>query len=93
MKNEVDPWRQKSKKREGVTEDSEGEPGEDNPGNLLHAQEPLQMGETVEVHGKTWKRVEDLEEDTRTEPEFASKFSRLHYNESARETFWFRVQA
>jgi hypothetical protein len=43
------------------------------------------MGETVEVNGKTWKRVEGLEEDARTEPEVASKFSRLHYNESTKE--------
>ncbi len=74
----------------GITEDSEGEPGEENPENLLDAQEPLRMGDTVEAHGKTWKRVEGLEEDARTETEVASKFSRLHYNESTREIdiFW-----
>ncbi len=69
----------------GITEDSEGKPGQGNPGNLLYAQEPLRMGDTVKTHGKIWKRVEGLEEDTRTEPEVASKFSRLHYNESTRE--------
>ena len=73
-----------------VTEDSEGEPGENNPGNLLNAMEPLSIGDTVEAHGKTWKRVEGLTVDARTEPVEASKFKRLHYNESTREVdiFW-----
>jgi hypothetical protein len=68
-----------------VTEDSEGEPGEANPGNMRDALEPLSIGDTVEAHGKTWKRIEGLTEDARTEPVLASKFKRLHYNESTRE--------
>ncbi len=73
-----------------VTEDSEGGPRENNPGNLLNAMEPLGIGDTVEAHGKTWKRVEGLTEDARTEPVEASKSKRLHYNESTREVdiFW-----
>ena len=68
-----------------VTEDSEGEPCEANPGNMRDALEPLSIGDTVEAHGKTWRRIEGLTTDRRNEPEVASKFKRLHYNESTRE--------
>ena len=71
---------ERAEPRGNVTEDSEGEPGENNPGNLLNAMEPLSIGDTVEAHGKTWKRVEGLTVDARTEPVEASKFKRLHYN-------------
>jgi hypothetical protein len=52
--------------------------------------EPLSIGDTVEAHGKTWKRVQGLTVDARTEPVEASKFKRLHYSESTREVdiFW-----
>ncbi len=70
-----------------VTEDSEGEPGEGNRGNLDKAREPLRIGDRVEAHGQGWERIEGLTVDGRTEPVEASKFKRLHYNES-KSTFF-----
>jgi hypothetical protein len=78
--------RRREEDEEGkVTDDSEGEPGEDDPGNLLYAEAALRMGDTVEAHGKTWKRVGELTVDARTEPELSSRFKRLHYSESTKE--------
>ncbi len=78
--------RRREEDEEGkVTDDSEGEPGEDMPGNMLYAEAALRMGDTVQAHGKTWKRVEELTEDARTEPELKSRFKRLHYSESTKE--------
>ncbi len=68
-----------------MTEDSEGEPGEGNRGNLEEARAPLRIGDRVEAHGQGWERIEDLTVDGRTEPVEASKFKRLHYNESMYE--------
>ncbi len=70
---------------EYATEDSEGEPGKGNRGNLGEARAPLKIGDRVEAHGQGWERIEGLTVDGRTEPVEASKFKRLHYNESTRE--------
>ncbi len=41
-----------------VTEESEGENGEDRPLDQRDAVEPMKLGDTVEAHGVTWESRE-----------------------------------
>jgi hypothetical protein len=68
-----------------VTDDSEGENGEDRPLDERDAMEVMKLGDQVVVHGLTWERREDLTEDSRTEPELETTFANIRFDESTRE--------
>lgn len=70
-----------------VTSDSEGEMGETNQGDFPRRPtlEPLSVGDRVTVHGVTWERIEQLEEDCRTQEEVETKFRRIHFTDATRE--------
>jgi hypothetical protein len=79
-----DPEPEEADSGGNVTSDSDGEMGENNM-NMRDAQEPLAIGDTVEVNGVTWQRLESLEEDVRTEPEVKTTFTRLHVDDTTKE--------
>jgi hypothetical protein len=49
-----------------VTDDSEGENGEDKPLDERDRKEPLKLGDQVEAHGIKWERVDSLRDDCRS---------------------------
>ncbi len=68
-----------------VTEDSDGENGEDRPLDDRDAMESLKVGNTVEAQGFTWEMREDLTTDCRNEQEIESTFANIRFDESTHE--------
>ena len=68
-----------------VTDDSEGENGEDKPMDERDHKEPLKLGDEVEAHGIKWERVDSLRDDCRTEPEESTTFKNIRFDESTKE--------
>jgi len=68
-----------------VTDDSEGENGEDRAMDERDRREPLRLGDEVEAHGITWERVDSLRTDYRQEPEERTTFTNIRFDETTKE--------